>query len=142
MTAKTNKEKVEQVNEILAKGEPVNVSKDTYTNYTGYKPQYIIDAMNDVFDIGGWGFAEMQTHTHSETVSEVRKPILALSRVEVFIKGVEFRPQAWGQSRITRGDVGDAKKGAQTDAIKKALSYFSVGKKAYIGKLEVKINGR
>ena len=135
MTAKTNTEKVKQVNEILKQGETGNISQDTYTKYTGYKPQYIIDAMNAVFDIGGWGFEEVLTHT----VNEADKPFLALAKVKVFIKGIEFMPEAWGQSRITRGDVGDAKKGAMTDAIKKALSYFSIGNRAYHGLLgEVK----
>src|SRR6185312_17383890 len=44
-------------------------------------------------------------------------------------------PVGWGQNRVTRGDIGDARKGAQTDAIKKALSYFSIGNRAYQGLL-------
>ena len=132
MTAKTIKEKIKKVNEILLKGENKNVSQDSYSGYTGYKPQYIVDAMNAVFDIGEWGFVEAET----QIIEEKEKPSLALSRVTVRIKGVEFVPQAWGQSRITRGDIGDAKKGAMTDAIKKALSYYSIGNRAYHGLLK------
>jgi len=132
----TVKEKIKKVNEILLKGEKNNVSPDSYSGYTGYKPQYIVDAMNEVFEIGGWGYEENKTHTVNEVVDGKEKPSLALSRVNVFIVGVEFSPKAWGQSRITRGDIGDAKKGAMTDAIKKALSYFSIGNRAYRGLLK------
>ena len=61
---------------------------------------------------------------------------LAIAQVKVWIKDVEFKPVGYGQSRVTKGDVGDAKKGAQTDAIKKALSYFSIGNRAYHGLLK------
>ncbi len=37
---------------------------------------------------------------------------------------------------MTRGAVGDARKGAQTDALKKGLSYFGIGNRAYHGLLE------
>jgi hypothetical protein len=42
---------------------------------------------------------------------------------------------AWGQARVTKGDLGDARKGAQTDAIKKVLSSFSIGNRAYKSQL-------
>src|SRR5690349_19556644 len=59
--AKTVEEKIKAVNMVLQNGEPANVSKDTYAGFTGYKPQYIIDAMNVVFTIGGWGFEEISS---------------------------------------------------------------------------------
>ena len=113
-------------------GEPNNITKDQYSGYTGYKPQAIIDLLSKHL-FGQWGFRELETHTTKDDKGSLS---LAISKVEVWIEGVEFKPAAWGQSRITRGDIGDAKKGAQTDAIKKALSYFSIGNRAYHGKLE------
>lgn len=125
-------EKVKFVNDVLRTGEPNNVSHDTYSGYTGYKPQFVIDAMNKVFGIGNWGFEEIQTEVAQDKDS---LPQLAIVQVKVWLKNIGFMPVGWGQSRITRGDLGDAKKGAQTDAIKKALSYFSIGNRAYHGLL-------
>ena len=132
--AKTIEQKIKTVNTILHEGEPKNISIDNYSGFTGYKPQYIVDAMNAVFKIGQWGFeevaSEIVTHTTEKGTSS-----LAIAQVKVWIKDIEFKPVGYGQSRVTKGDVGDAKKGAQTDAIKKALSYFSIGNRAYHGLL-------
>ena len=132
--AKTTEEKIKAVNKILQDGEPGNVSNDTYSGFTGYKPQYILDALNAVFHIGGWGFEEISSSLEGVN-TEKGTPALAVAQVKVWLKGVDFQPVGWGQSRITKGDIGDAKKGAQTDAIKKALSYFSIGNRAYHGLL-------
>jgi Rad52/22 family double-strand break repair protein len=118
---------VPAVNALLLKGEPTNISVDTYSHYTGYKPQYIIDAMNEVFQPGNWGFEELESTLEGG---------LAIAKVRVWLKGVDFQPAAWGQARVTKGDLGDARKGAQTDGLKKALSYFSIGNRAYQGLLK------
>lgn len=133
--AKTIEEKIKAVNTILHDGEPKNVSIDNYSGFTGYKPQYIVDGMNAVFHIGGWGFEEVSTEIVSHQ-TEKGTSTLAICQVKVWIKDISFQPVGWGQSRVTKGDVGDAKKGAQTDAIKKALSYFSIGNRAYHGLLK------
>ena len=124
---------VKEVNRLLEAGEPGNISTDEHSGYTGYKPQHIIDAMNDVFGVGVWGFEEVS----SEIVPTGDKGAsLAVAQVKVWLKDVPSAPVGWGQNRVTRGDIGDARKGAQTDAIKKALSYFSIGNRAYQGLLK------
>lgn len=134
IATKMFKDKISNVNKLLKEGEPGNISKpDKSTNYVGYSPQPIIDAMNEVFGIGGWGFEEVSNELMLDGGG---MPTMAIAEVYVHITGVDFRPKAFGQSRVTRGDIGDAKKGAQTDAIKKALSYFSVGNRAYLGMLD------
>jgi recombination DNA repair RAD52 pathway protein len=130
--AKTVEGKIKTVNQILQQGEPTNISVDTYSGYSGYKPQHIVDALNAVFGIGGWGFIELAAEVVT-TPTEKGSASLAVAQVQVWLKGIDFMPVGWGQSRVTKGDVGDAKKGAQTDAIKKALSYFSIGNRAYHG---------
>ena len=130
--AKTIGEKIKAVNQILQAGEPNNVSVDSYSGYSGYKPQHIIDSLNAVFVIGGWGFVEISTEIVN-VQTEKGTGSLAVAQVQVWLKGIDFMPVGWGQARVTKGDVGDAKKGAQTDAIKKALSYFSVGNRAFHG---------
>ncbi len=124
---------VEKVNSILLAGEPGNITKADTNGYVGYEPQSIIDAMNEGVGIGNWGFEEVS----SETVDN-EKGTLAVAKICVWLAGVDFKPTSWGQSRVTRGDTGDAKKGAQTDAIKKGLAYFSIGNRAYHGLLDGK----
>src|SRR6266702_8097080 len=128
-------EQIKAVNQILRAGEPGNISVDEHSGYIGYRPQSIIDAMNEVF-WGAWGFVEL-----SSEIVPGDKGALAIAQVQVWLKDIDFRPPAWGQNRITKGDVGDAKKGAQTDAIKKALSYFSIGNRAYLGLLKEESQG-
>jgi len=117
---------VASVNEFLKKHEPNDVSIDTYSGYSGYAPQWIVDGMNAYFGFDGWGFNEI----HVEVTKE-----LVITKLQVWIRGIERRATAYGQSRITKGDLGDAMKGAQTDALKKGLSYFSIGNRAYRGEL-------
>jgi recombination DNA repair RAD52 pathway protein len=133
--AKTIEEKIKAVNKLLQDGEPKNISIDNYSGYTGYKPQYVIDALNAVFKLGNWGFEEIASEivTHQ---TEKGNSSLAIAHVRVWLKDIAFKPEGYGQSRVARGDIGDAKKGAQTDAIKKALSYFSIGNRAYHGLLK------
>jgi len=135
LDASTVEDKIRAVNKVLHDGEPGNISIDNYSGFTGYKPQFIVDAMNIVFKLGNWGFEEVASEivTHQ---AEKGNSSLAIAQVKVWIKGIEFMPVGYGQSRVTKGDVGDAKKGAQTDAIKKALSYFSIGNRAYHGLLK------
>ena len=127
--------KIRAVNACLKAGEPGNITVDTYSDYTGYKPQFIVDALNEHLGIGAWGFEELGAEIVS-TPSEKGVSMLAVTQVKVWLAGVDFQPCAWGQSRVTKGDIGDARKGAATDAIKKALSYFSIGNRAYYGLLE------
>jgi len=133
--AKTTEEKIKAVNKILQDGEPGNISIDNYSGFTGYKPQFIFDALNAVFKLGNWGFEEVTSEIVTNQTEKATSS-LAIAHVKVWLKGIDFQPLGYGQSRVTRGDVGDSKKGAQTDAIKKALSYFSIGNRAYHGLLK------
>ena len=133
---KSIEDRVREVNVRLQKGEPTNITVDAFTGFTGYKCQYIKDAMNAVFGIGQWGSEELSSEVVSSRTEKGNDVHLVVSRVEVWLAGVDFHPRAWGQSRVTRGDVGDAKKGAETDAMKKALSFFSIGNRAYHGLLK------
>lgn len=129
-------ELVQAVNDLLQAGEPGNIKEDTHKTppQSGYRPQSIIDAMNEAL-WGKWGFEEV-----SSEIVPGEKGALAVAQVRVWLAGVEFRPVGWGQGRVTMGDLGDARKSAQTDAIKKALSYFSIGNRAHLGLLD-KSNG-
>src|SRR6266566_1361138 len=133
--AQTADEKIKAVNQILLDAEPGDISTDTYSGNAGYKPQFIVDAMNAVFGIGGWGFDQLSEEIVTSQ-TEKGTSTLAVVQVRVWIKDIITMPIGWGQARVTKGDLGDAKKGAQTDALKKALSYFSIGNRAYHGLLK------
>jgi len=62
-------------------------------------------------------------------------PSVVVCSIRVWLGDKECSRTAYGQGRVTKGDLGDAYKSAQTDAIKKALSYFSIGNRAYLGLL-------
>jgi hypothetical protein len=139
MTNNNLLEKVKKVNQLLEEDEPENISYDDYSGWTGYKPQYVVDAMNKVFGLGGWGFHEMGHEVVEGAIkTKSGKNDLAVLSLEVWIG--DYKRQAYGQNQVTKGERGQALKSAQTDALKKALSYFSIGKKAYYGKLTVPLN--
>src|SRR5258708_39872658 len=93
--AKTVEEKIKAVNQLLHDGEPGNISIDNYSGYTGYKPQYLIDAMNAVFKIGSWGFEEVGAEivTHE---AEKGNSSLAIAHVKVWLKGIDFQALSYG----------------------------------------------
>ncbi len=122
-TPQTIESKIKAVNKILREGEPHNISTD-YNGFTGYTPQFIIDAMNAVFNIGGWGFDEMSNDIVIQQ-TEKGQFQLAISQVKVWLRDIDGEkldtfPTAWGQGRVTQGNIGDARKSGQTDALKKA----------------------
>lgn len=130
---KTIIERVNEANKLLQESEPDSISYDSFNDYTGYKPQYVVRAMNKAFGYDGWSFEEKEMKVTEPAPDG--KGQLAIAKVEVRIKGIDKSLAAWGQSKVTKGAIGDAMKGAQTDALKKALSYFDIGQRAYFGLL-------
>src|SRR5438045_4381222 len=99
--AKTTEDKIKAVNQLLHDGEPGNISIDNYSGFTGYKPQFIIDAMNIVFKLGNWGFEEVASEivTHQK---ETGNSSLAIAQVKAWIKTIDFTTVGYGQSRVTK----------------------------------------
>ena len=67
--------------------------------------------------------------------------IHVISQVKVWLRDsdgeiLDSFSTAWGQGRVTQGNIGDARKSGQTNALKKALSYFSIGIRSYHGLLK------
>ena len=127
----TIQEKVKAVNEVLQKGEPHNFSAD-HKGYTGYKPQHIIDAVNTKF-MGEWKSEVLEHHTYPTKNKKGEEVKNAFVKVRVTIADKSHDAFA---SHPILDDVGDAFKSAQTDAMKKALSHWSIGRRAYLGELE------
>ena len=124
-------EKIEQINNILRQqGKSVIQVKDVGRKQYGYIPQFIFNAVNQVIGPENWKYAVLNIEITENQV---------IASVEVFIRvGDEWlsKGQQFGQSNIVKGNLGDAKKGAITDAIQKCFSLWSIGSDAYAGKLE------
>jgi hypothetical protein len=130
-------EKVEQINASLRSLGPVAVQeikmmKDGQVigqvRY-GYKPQYVFDAVNNILQPENWRY---------EIVSKEIFDFQAVVEVRLFIRIKDewlCKGSQTGQMQIVKNNVGDAYKGAITDAIQKCLSLVSIGSDAYRGLL-------
>lgn len=96
----------------------------------GYKPQYVVDAVNEILGQENWIFDLLK-----EDVYENQCSVL----VSVYLNtpnGFLCKGPQRGQMQIVKNNVGDAQKGAITAAIQKGLSLWSIGQDSYLGKLE------
>lgn len=130
------RKKVAEVNKILEGQGEAAISSDKSGAYssTGYTWQYIADAVNEVFD--GWRYDVLNINVTDKGKSTYAEAHLQL---DIIFDG----------ERVTRGQTvgsssninqGDAQKGAITDALKKSLSLFSIGNKAFRGELDPEKN--
>jgi len=95
----------------------------------GFKPQYVFDAINSVLLPENWRYEVVSKEIFEfQTVVEV-KLFLKVEK-EWFCKGSQI-----GQMQIVKKNVGDAYKGAITDALQKCFSLLSIGSDAYKGLL-------
>ncbi len=140
--------KINAVNELLQSQGRKVIQKIQIGNKPamyGFKPQFVFDAINTVFGPENWNY-ELHDNEIFSSGDEGHGQVVV--SVEVFLRsdieegkfishGIQF-----GQSQIIYGNVGDARKGAITDAIQKGLSLFSIGKMAYRGELEAMFHGQ
>lgn len=95
----------------------------------GYKPQYVFDAVNEILQPENWRY---------EIVSKEIFDLQAVVEVRLFIRVADewlCKGSQTGQMQIVKKNVGDAYKGAITDAIQKCFSLVSIGSDAYRGLL-------
>ncbi len=96
----------------------------------GYKPQYVFDAVNNVLLPENWRYEVVSKEIYdNQVVAEVKFFIQV--KDEWLCKGSQT-----GQMQIVKKNVGDAMKGAITDALQKCLSLLSIGSDAYKGLLK------
>ena len=96
----------------------------------GYKPQYVFDAVNATLLPENWKYEVLSREIfNQQAVAEVKLFIRIAG--EWLCKGSQM-----GQMQIVKENVGDAYKGAITDAIQKCFSLLSIGTDAYRGLLE------
>ena len=96
----------------------------------GYRPQYVFDSVNEFLGPENWKYELTKEEIFdTQTVAEV-KLFLKVDN-EWLCKGSQK-----GQMQIVKGNVGDAQKGAITDAIQKCMSLMSIGRDSYKGLLK------
>lgn len=103
----------------------------TKTFLSTIKPIYITDRLNQVFGIGKW-----QTKTENVLVNDngtvVNKTILIVKDYDIYYEC--FGGNDNGGAGSKGFDLGDAFKGATTDALNKIASYLGIGIDVYRGK--------
>ncbi len=96
----------------------------------GFRPQYVFDSVNEVLGPENWRYELTKEEIfESQAVAEVR--LFVKIDADWLCKGSHK-----GQMQIVKGNVGDAQKGAITDAIQKCMSLLSIGSDAYKGLLK------
>jgi recombination DNA repair RAD52 pathway protein len=103
---------------------------------TGYQYQYLVNVMNEVLGIDGWGFDFLQLNEQQGTYNNGKSWHSITVSTTVWVR--------IGENKAVRSCVGghkselhsDAFKGAITNALKKTLGFFGVGKCAYEGTID------
>jgi len=103
----------------------------------GYKPQYVFDAVNQIIGPENWRYELIKEEIFDNQVVAEVTLFLKTDANEWLCKGSHK-----GQMNIVKGNVGDAEKGAITDALQKCLSLCSIGQDSYRGLLETVYNSR
>jgi len=96
----------------------------------GYRPQYVFDSVNEILGPENWRY---------ELTKEEIFENQAVAQITLFLKIDDMwlcKGSHKRQMQIVKGNVGDAQKGAITDAIQKCMSLLSIGSDAYKGLLK------
>jgi hypothetical protein len=107
---------------------------------TGIKYQYIVNRLNDVLGIGGFR-AERTISVRETTTSTGRTAFESGCEIRLALgewadgRFVPFAEAVADGGHISTNEA-DARKGAYTNAFKKAAAFFGVGKSAYEGTLD------
>lgn len=110
---------------LLKKPLPPEASKQhpTKTYLSSIKAIYVVERFNEVFDIGGWEIENL-------VVKEDGKWVVVKSTFKAEDYGIIIRDIFGGNDNA---DLGDAYKGACTDALTKIGSYLGVGMDIFKG---------
>ena len=133
------KDKVAAINKTLeGYGDDAITSRKKGTGanektYTGYKIQYVVDAVNEIIGAENWRW-------EASDVEAARNPSGQSSTANVAITLCIRVGDEWIAKGPVTGDSlnpaeADAMKGALSDGLKKSFAYWSIGNKAYRGEL-------
>lgn len=117
-------EAVQEIKMTGKDGQPIGQVK------YGYRPQYIFDSVNESLGPENWRY-ELSKEEIFDTQAVAEVKLFLKVDGEWLCKGSQK-----GQMQIVKGNVGDAQKGAITDAIQKCMSLLSIGSDSYKGLLK------
>lgn len=93
----------------------------TKTYLSTIKAIYVVERLNDVFGVGNW-----KTKTEVITTREIEKrPPMVIVKSVLTVNEYDIEIEAFGGN--DNADLGDAYKGAATDALTKIGSYLEIG---------------
>lgn len=133
----------------LLKGSFPKEALQVYTKYTdaetgndvslvGFKPAYIIERLNEALGHDGWSYRVLE-HWVSDK-EDKHRTAWVLGELTVFNtsdRTILTVKNQFGHCNINRAlPIGDALKGAATNALEKAASLMDIGHEAYKGLLE------
>src|ERR1700743_808415 len=101
----------------------------TKTFLSSIKAIYVVERLNDVFGIGSW-------HLKSQVIDASTPMIVVKGILTIPEYGIElesFGGNDNGGENSKNHDLGDAYKGATTDALTKICSYLGIGMDVYKG---------
>lgn len=93
----------------------------TKTFLSTIKAIYVVERLNDVFGVGNW---KTKTEVITTKESEKKSPMVIVKSV-LTINDYDIEIEAFGGN--DNADLGDAYKGAATDALTKIGSYLEIG---------------
>lgn len=104
----------------------------TKTYLSSIKAVYVTERFNDVFGVGKWTVKVEAEHVNHDTGMVVAKVIFEVPELSIYYES--FGGNDNGGIKNKNFDLGDAYKGACTDAITKIGSYLGVGIDVFKGK--------
>lgn len=99
-------------------------------------PMAVIDRLNEVFGVGGWKY---ETHNVQYSISDGATNGFAVVKGTLTVESEGIHLEQFGGN--DNKDVGDAYKGASTDALTKIASYLGIGASIYKGQGNSRQNG-
>src|SRR5262245_2791738 len=103
----------------------------TKSYLSSIKAIYVIERLNDVFGIGSW-------RLKSEFIENVNSMIVVYCHLSIPEYNIELESYSGnnngGEDNNKNFDLGDAYKGATTDALTKMCSYLEIGIDVFKGK--------
>jgi len=108
----------------------------TKTYLSSIKAVYVTERFNEVFGVGKWTIKVQPEHANFETGMIVVKVIFEVPELGIYYESYGGNDN--GGVNNKNFDLGDAYKGASTDAITKIGSYLGVGIDVFKGKHDTK----
>lgn len=127
----------EQINKLKSPLPPEAITQHPTKSYlSSIKAIYVIERLNDVFGIGSWTCQSEVINDKTDMI--VVRVILSIPKYGIVMES--FGGNNNGGENNKNFDLGDAYKGATTDALTKACSYLEIGIDVYKGKKSISTN--